>query len=102
MHTEAAVSLLGGGWTVVQNESLLHTTSPWTELTGELGLILFSAPMSFYSRVSGASCVSPTECTFAGIAAPSSISIVGDTDVTSISIQLYDSAGNLDDTANAG
>jgi DNA-directed RNA polymerase specialized sigma24 family protein len=93
------VGALAGQWSVV-NEELLHVDVVVNELTGDSGRIVFSAPMAFTS-VSGATCAT-TECTFAGVASPATISIAADTDVTAITIQLFDAAGNVDDTANAG
>ena len=93
------VGALAGQWSVV-NDELLHIDLIVNELTGESGRIVFSAPMSFTS-VSGATCAS-TECSFAGVSAPAVISIAADTDVTAITIQLFDATGSIDDTANAG
>jgi DNA-directed RNA polymerase specialized sigma24 family protein len=97
---EQPVGSLGGGWTVV-NENVLHLDLVVEQLTGEAGRVVFSAPMTF-SSVSGATCPAPTECTFAGVASPATISIAADTDATTITIQLLDSKGTVDDTAEAG
>jgi DNA-directed RNA polymerase specialized sigma24 family protein len=97
---QGPVGRLGGEWTIV-NDDVLHIDVRISELTGEAGRIVFSAPMIF-SSVSGAVCVSPTECTFSGVVQPTTITIAADSETFPITIQLIDSAGDVDASHTAG
>ena len=100
MAPDAPVGHLGGSWALLPN-GVLHIDLVVDQLTGEPGRIVFSSPM-VYSQVSGATCSSPTECTFSAVVPPAKVSIAADTEADTLSIQLFDSLGNLDDEGTAG